>query len=111
MDAKTVTGAGVPVVSNLELLTSRDHGRHWIHQDITPHSLRGQLEYGWLAVSPTSPKRLGLAVYYRPNTLAPWRVYGGIWNAGQVPQLTSIFPNQPAAAPSEETAPGDYLNS
>jgi hypothetical protein len=111
VDARTVTGDGTPVVGNLELLTSRDHGRRWTYQDITPRALRGQLEYGWLAVSPTSPRRLGLAVYYRPNTLAPWRVYGGIWTAGQVPQLSSIFPNQPAAPASEATAPGDYLNS
>ncbi|HEX9236660.1 MAG TPA: hypothetical protein VF972_10330 [Actinomycetota bacterium] len=111
VDAKTVDGSGTPIVTTLRLLTSKDHGLHWKSQDITPSSMRGQFEYGWMAVSPRSSTRLGLGIYYRPNTKADWRVYGAIWKAGQIPQLVSLDQTHPVANSTEAQAPPDYLSS
>jgi hypothetical protein len=100
---------GMPVINRLRLFTSRDHGGHWSEQDVTPQ--RGRYQYGWLSVSPTDSRLLGLGVYYRPNANAGWHVYGAVWRAGQVPRLISLDEGHPVAPATDTEPPGDYLGS
>ena len=99
--------AGMPVTNRLRLLHSVDGGRTWTERDIT--TMTGRYQYGWLSVSPDG-KKLGLGVYYRPDTKSPWKVYGATWKPGQVPTLT-LLDKAPVAPADQVEAPGDFLTS
>jgi hypothetical protein len=112
VDARKVDADGAPTENILWLYSSRNQGKSWTRQDITPRSMvKGQMQYAWLAVSPRDAKRLGVGLYFRPNTSADWRVYGAIWKAGEIPTLVSLDPQHPATSSADPQAPGDYLAS
>lgn len=97
-----------PSSNRIMLYHSKDHGKTWSSQNITPQL--GRYRYGWLAVSDDG-KRLGMGVYYRPaDASTPWRVYGAIWSPGQKPTLVSLDEANPVAAPTSEP-PGDLMGS
>ena len=106
VDAEEIKG-GEPVNNKLRLLKSVDGGKKWTEQDITPKF--GRYQHGWLSVSPDG-KKLGLGVYYRPDTKSPWKVYGATWKPGQVPTLT-LLDKEPVAPADQVEAPGDFLTS
>jgi hypothetical protein len=101
------TDADGNVVSNvLRLFHSKDHGKTWSEQNITP--MTGRYEFSWLSVA--SSKTLGLGVYYRPNNVSDWKVYGAIFGAGQKPALVLLDPVPVQAAECDE-APPDLMGS
>jgi hypothetical protein len=107
VDAVKVTGGNADS-NSLNLYHSRDHGKTWSHQDITP--LAGRYEYGWLSLS-KDDSTLGFGVYYRPDNESPWHVYGSVFKPGQKPALTSLDPKNPVQDAKCAEAPGDLLGS
>jgi hypothetical protein len=116
VDSKQVTDCGAdpfgfttctPVTNRLLLYHSTDHGQTWSGKDITPG--RGRYRYAWLSISPDGSK-LGVGVYYRPDTTTDWRVYGAIFNPWQKPGLVSLDQDHPVA-PATSEPPGDYMGS
>jgi len=107
VDAASLDGNNNPVTNRLMLFHSTNHGQSWTLQDITP--MIGRYRYAWLAVSPNG-KKLGIGVYYTPNSGTQWHVYGAIFAPGSKPQLTSIDPNNPVA-PAGSEPPGDFMSS
>ena len=92
----------------LRLYHSRNRGKTWKVQNITPK--RGRFVYTWLDVSDDG-KKLGMAAYYRAAAGQPWKVYGAVWTPGKKPVLTSIDDKKPVAEASAVNPPGDYLMS
>ncbi|MFN2642044.1 MAG: sialidase family protein [Actinomycetota bacterium] len=95
------------ISNKLMLYHSRDHGKTWSRQDITPAS--GRYRYSWLALSQDG-KTLGLGVYRRPGAKAAWQVFGAAWKPGRKPALTALDPGSPVA-PSTGEPPGDLLGA
>jgi hypothetical protein len=85
--------AGHAASDVVRLLRSRDRGRTWTSEDITP--LPGRYESASLALSPDG-RRFGLGVYFKPSPAAPWRVYGAVWIPGTAVRLVSIDESHPA---------------
>jgi len=108
VDAGTLDANNDPITNRLMLFKSRDAGRTWTSQDITP--MAGRYEYGWLAIS-ADGKQLGLGVYYKPAAADPWRVYGAVWNPGAKPSLVSLDQNNPVTPPGAKGAPADLMGS
>jgi BNR repeat-like domain len=96
-----------PALEVIKLYRSKDHGKHWTKQVITPK--KGQYVYTWLGVAKDG--RLGMAAYYRGAKSQPWRVYGSVWKAGQQPVLTSLDEKNPVAPADATAPPGDYLTA
>jgi hypothetical protein len=111
VDSTDVGDGGVPNTNKLYLFRSKDSGRTWTKQDVTP--VAGRYQYGWLSLSPDG-KTLGLGIYYRPNASFAWGVAGVTWPAGGKINARS-FVNldiDHAVAPMENgEPPGDYLGS
>lgn len=111
LDSDDIGDAGIPNTNRLFLFRSKDQGKTWTRQEITP--VRGRYEYAWLAVSPDG-KKLGLGVYFRPNNTFDWQVAGGTWNAGgklDAKNFVSLDPDHPVSSADHTRAPGDYLGS
>jgi len=99
--------SGDTVTNTLNLYHSTDHGRTWSHRDITP--LKGRYQYGWLSLS-RDGKKLGIGVYYRPDNVSDWYVYGAIFGTGSKPSLVRL---DPVAVQDKQCAdaPGDLMGS
>ena len=97
-----------PTEERLKLYHSRDRGKTWKKQDVTPRT--GRFVYAWLDVSPDG-KKLGMGTYYRPEAGVPWKVYGAIWTPGKRPVMTSLDDKNPVAEASAANPPGDFLTS
>ena len=111
VDSDDVGEGGIPNTNRLFLFRSKDQGKTWTQQDITP--VRGRYHYAWLAVSPDG-KKLGVGVYFRPNNTFPWLVAGGIWNAGgklDARNFLSLDPDHPVSPADRTGAPADYMGS
>jgi hypothetical protein len=77
----------------IRLFRSRNHGRTWTSEDITP--LPGRYESASMALSPDG-RRFGLGVYFKSSPASPWRVYGAVWIPGTLPRLVSLDERHPA---------------
>lgn len=111
LDSDDIGAGGIPNTNRLYLFCSKDQGKTWTRQEITP--VRGRYEYAWLAVSPDG-RKLGLGVYFRPNNTFDWRVAGGVWNAGgklDAKNFVSLDPEHPVSPADHTGAPADYLGS
>ncbi|HXE90105.1 MAG TPA: hypothetical protein VNK82_03985 [Terriglobales bacterium] len=109
--ANPLLDSAIPNTNRLFLFRSTDQGKTWTRQEITP--VRGRYQYAWLAVSPDG-KKLGLAVYFRPDNTFAWSVAGGTWNAGgkfDAKSFVSLDPDHPVSPADRTEAPGDYLGS
>jgi hypothetical protein len=92
----------------IKLYHSKNHGKTWTKQTITPK--KGWYVYTWLGVSPDG-KKLGMGAYFRASEKQPWKVYGAVWTPGAKPVLTSLDDKHPVAPASEPSPPGDYLTA
>lgn len=111
LDSNDIGSGGIPNTNRLFLFHSKDQGRTWSRQEITP--VRGRYQYVWLAVSPDG-KKLGLGTYYRSNNDLPWLVAGATWPAGDkisAKNFVSLDPDHPVSPADRTEAPGDYLGS
>ena len=106
VDGQTNT-AGDTVSNTLRLFHSTDHGSTWSARDITP--MPGRYQYGWLSVS-RDGKSLGIGVYYRPDALSNWYVYGAAFGRNAKPSLVRLDPVAVQDAHCSD-APGDLLGS
>jgi hypothetical protein len=103
----------VPKSNHIYLFKSKDQGKTWSRQEITP--VRGHYHYAWLAISPDG-KKLGMGVYFRSNNSAdfPWYVAAVTWPVNGTPdpkQFLSVDPTHPVSPASNLQAPGDYMGS
>jgi hypothetical protein len=80
---------GDTVANTLNLYHSTDHGTTWSHRDVT--AAAGRYEYGWLSVS-RDGKKLGIGVYYRPDSASDWYVYGAAFGTSAKPSLVRLDP-------------------
>jgi hypothetical protein len=85
----TTDASGDTVANTLNLYHSTDHGTTWSHRDVT--AAAGRYEYGWLSVS-RDGKKLGIGVYYRPDSASDWYVYGSVFGTGAKPSLVRLDP-------------------
>lgn len=111
VDSNDVGDGGIPNTNQLLLFRSKDTGRTWTKQDITP--IVGRYQYGWLSLT-ANGKTLGLGIYYRPNADYPWSVAGTTWTAGgKINAKTFVdLDIDHAVSPAENAEPpGDYLGS
>jgi hypothetical protein len=106
VDGKTDAN-GDTVSNTLNLYHSTNHGQTWTRRDITP--LKGRYHYSWLSVS-RDGKKLGVGLYYRPDNVSDWYVYGSIFGTGAKPSLVRL---DPVAVQDKHcaAAPGDLLGS
>lgn len=103
----------IPNTNRIYLFKSKDQGKTWTRQEITP--VRGHYQYAWLAVSPDG-RRLGMGVYFRSNNTAdfPWYVAAVSWPSNGTPdakQFVSLDAAHPVSAAANLEAPGDYMGS
>jgi len=111
VDSHDVGSDGTPNTNQLYLFRSKDNGRTWTKQDITP--VRGRYQYAWLAVSPDG-RKLGLGVYYRPNADFAWSVAAVTWNAGgklDAKNFVNVDIDHPVSPKERSEPPGDYMGS
>jgi hypothetical protein len=111
VDSINVGDGGVPNTNTLYLLKSKDNGRTWTKQDVTP--VEGRYQYGWLSLS-ADGKTLGLGIYYRPNASFAWGVAGVTWPAGgkiNARSLVNLDIDHAVAPMENDEPPGDYLGS
>jgi hypothetical protein len=111
VDSNDVGDGGIPNTNQLYLFRSKDNGRTWSRQEITP--VVGRYQYGWLSIS-ADGKTLGLGIYYRPNAAFPWSVAGTTWNAGgkvNARNFVNLDIDHPVSPADRDEAPADYLGS
>jgi hypothetical protein len=111
LDSNDIGSGGIPNTNRIFLFRSKDQGKTWSRQDITP--VRGRYQYVWLALS-NDGKKLGLGTYYRSNNDLPWLVAGATWAPGDkisTKSFVSLDPDHPVAPADHTEAPGDYLGS
>jgi hypothetical protein len=111
VDSNDIGDGGIPNTNQLYLFRSKDSGRTWSKQEITP--VVGRYEYGWLSLT-ADGKTLGLGVYYRPNADFPWSVAGTTWKAGgkiNARTFVNLDIGHPVSPTENAEAPGDYLGS
>ena len=111
VDSTNVGDGGIPNTNNLYLFRSKDNGRTWTKQDITP--VVGRYQYGWLSLS-ADGKTLGLGIYYRPNADFPWSVAGVTWPVGgkiNARSFVNLDIDHPVSPTENAEPPGDYLGS
>ena len=99
---------GIPRHAAFMAYRSTDHGRTWRAFDVSPKQSSYQYEYSSLSVAKDG-RHLGYAVYGRPNTESPWKVYATTFTLGQRPTLTSLDEANPIAPASSPEALGDFL--
>jgi hypothetical protein len=102
-ESKT-NSSGNPVSGKLRLLTSKNNGRTWSEQNVTPAA--GMYRYTWVDVAPNGT--LGIAYYYRPDASSDWFVYAATARPGQrfVPTKVSTAT---IAVKSNPSAFGDFF--
>jgi hypothetical protein len=111
VDSTDVGDGGIPNTNKLFLFRSKDSGRTWTKQDVTP--VVGRYQYGWLSLS-ADGKTLGLGTYYRPNANFAWSVAGVTWAAGgkiSARNFVNLDISHAVAPMENEEPPGDYLGS
>jgi hypothetical protein len=111
VDSTDVGDGGIPNTNKLYLFKSKDSGRTWTKQDVTP--VAGRYQYGWLSLTGDG-KTLGLGIYYRPNANFAWSVAGVTWPAGGKINARNFVDLDIAHAVSpmeNDEPPGDYLGS
>jgi hypothetical protein len=111
VDSNDVGDGGIPNTNQLYLFRSKDSGKTWTKQEITP--VVGRYQYGWLSLS-ADGKTLGLGIYYRPNADFPWSVAGTTWKAGgkiSARTFVDLDINHPVSPADRDEAPADYLGS
>jgi len=111
VDSNDIGDGGIPNTNKIYLFTSKDQGKTWTKQDVTP--VPGRYQYAWLAVS-ADGKKLGMGVYYRQNSDVPWLIGGITWAPGSKPdpkQFRSLDPDHPIAPAERTEPPGDYSGS
>jgi hypothetical protein len=111
VDSNNVGDGGIPNTNQLYLFRSKDSGRTWTKQDITP--VVGRYQYGWLSLS-ADGKTLGLGIYYRPNADFPWSVGATTWNAGgkiNARTFVNVDIDHPVSPADRAEAPADYMGS
>jgi hypothetical protein len=111
VDSNDIGEGDIPNTNRIYLFTSKDQGKTWTKQDVTP--VPGRYQYAWLAVSPDG-KKLGMGVYYRQNLDVPWLVAATTWAPGTKPdpkQFRSLDPDHPIAPAERTEPPGDYSGS
>ena len=100
------SGGSLEILTNrLNLYHSRDAGRSWSRQDITPEE--GRYRWGGLTVSATG--RLGLAIQHRPNANSPWRVYAAVFRPGSIPTLVSVDEAHPVDVAESPEPPSEIV--
>jgi len=111
VDSSNVGDGGIPNTNQLYLFRSKDSGRTWTKQDVTP--VVGRYQYGWLSLS-ADGKTLGLGIYYRPNSSYPWSVAGTTWTAGgkiNAKTFVDLDITHPVSPADRAEPPADYLGS
>jgi hypothetical protein len=111
VDSNDIGDGGIPNTNQLYLFKSKDNGRTWTKQEITP--VVGRYQYGWLSLA-ADGRTLGLGIYYRPNADFPWGVAGTTWKAGgsiNARTLVNLDIDHPVSPTENAEAPGDYLGS
>lgn len=95
-------GESAEVGTRLVHFSSRDGGRTWRQDDITPRP--GHHYYSWLDVARDG--RIGVAYYYRSGLDKPWVLYAGTARPGAPLTVTALAD----VAPASSTAPqGDFF--
>jgi hypothetical protein len=111
VDSNNVGDGGIPNTNQLYLFRSKDSGRTWTKQDITP--VVGRYQYGWLSLS-ADGKTLGLGIYYRPNASFPWSVAATTWSAGgkiNARTFVNVDIDHPVSPADRAEPPADYMGS
>jgi hypothetical protein len=111
VDSNDIGDGGIPNTNQLYLFRSKDSGRTWSKQEITP--VVGRYQYGWLSLS-ADGKTLGLGIYYRPNADFPWSVAATTWRAGgqiNPRNFVNLDVDHPVSPTEKAEPPGDYLGS
>ena len=98
------TGLDDPADSHLFLYTSKDKGRTWKAQEITPK--KGMIRYTWLDVAPDGT--VGVAYYYRENAGADWYVYAATAQPGRKFVAAKVSPAK-IASKDYGSAFGDFF--
>lgn len=93
------------VSSQLTLMTSKDMGRTWSYQDITPG--KGVWQQASLAVSKSGT--VGVVSYFRAAAGKPWTVRAGTFTPGKKLQMTELNPGRFAAAAGLTVPQGDFI--
>jgi hypothetical protein len=100
------SGNSFEILTNrLNLYRSRDRGRTWSRQDITP--VKGRYRWGGLTVSANG--RLALAIHHRPDKSSPWRVYAASFRPGAIPALVSVDHAHPVYDASNPEPPSEMI--
>jgi hypothetical protein len=86
--------------SQLLLYRSKDHGKTWKRQDVTPAN-PGLIRYSWLAVSKNN--RVGVAYESHPDINGAWHVYAGVSKHFNKPVHYTL------ADPTEVAPAGDFV--
>lgn len=111
VDSDNLDSGGTPITNRIYLFRSSDQGKTYTKQEITP--VRGRYQYAWLAISPDG-KKLGMAIYYRPNADFAWNIAATTWSAGgkiDPRTFVNVDPDHPVSAQEKAEPPGDYLGS
>lgn len=93
------------LTNKVMLYHSKDHGRTWSRQDITPRE--GRYRWGWLDVS--SKGEVGWGIHHRIGATEPWRVYASVFRPGIVPELVSIDEEHPVDTASSSEPPAEFV--
>jgi hypothetical protein len=104
VDAGEINGSEV-ITNRLKLYRSRDDGRTWSVQDITPREGR----YRWGGLAASADGRLGLAIQHRPNQTSPWRVYAAAFRPGSIPALVSVDQAHPVDGAESPEPPSELV--
>ncbi|HEX8002383.1 MAG TPA: hypothetical protein VF519_06775 [Mycobacteriales bacterium] len=102
--AATFTCADNIKAGHLILYTSRNQGRTWSRQEVTPTP--GLIRYSWIDVAPNGT--IGIVYYHRANTGADWYLMAATARPGKK-FVASKVSTKPVASKTYPTPMGDFF--